>query len=351
MVTKRLSLRGYDQEELHTITETYGQPKYRTKQLCDFLFNPLAQSWDAFSSLPASFRTCLSENYAFSSLTLTDCPKAGKADTVKYGFQTHDNKHIESVLIKSKKRRTVCVSTQVGCKWGCAFCMSGSRGFVRNLDASEIVDQVFMIAQDCGERISNIVIMGMGEPMDNYDEVVHAIHILNASWGMAIGARHITLSTVGIVSGLERFAAEGLDQIKVAISLHAPNDELRDQLMPVNKQFPLEALQQTIMKHRKAFKRYLTIEYILLHAVNDYPQQAHELAAFARTIKAKVNLIVYNDTGMSARDGKRFTGSSQERIKAFCRVLEEDGAIWTMRKSGGSTINAACGQLSCGVTA
>jgi 23S rRNA (adenine2503-C2)-methyltransferase len=286
--------------------------------------------------------------YAFVSLGKKGEATALDQQTTKYLFATHDGHTLETVLIKSKERITVCLSTQIGCRFGCVFCMSGSKGFIRDLDASEIVDQVYLVSHYTGLTVTNIVVMGMGEPFDNYDETIKAVRVCHSEKGFNLGSRHITISTAGVPEGIARLAREDLGQIKLAISLHAPTQALRARLMPISRNHTLDVLVEKILKNREAFKRSITLEYVLLAGINDGPAEARALAALAKKIKAKVNLIPYNtNTGLQFEDTV-LKGASLRKTKEFEAVLNDHKVICTVRKSTGGDIAAACGQLSCG---
>ena len=243
------------------------------------------------------------------------------------------------MLIPSGVRRTVCVSSQVGCRFACAFCASGKGGFVRDLDAGEIVGEVLLAYREYGERPNNIVFMGMGEPFDNYDAVLRAIRILNDQDGLAIGARHITVSTSGVIPGIERLAGEGL-QIELSVSLHAPDNALRDTLMPVNRNYPLEAVLEACGRYAAATKRLVTFEYTLIEGVNDSPRQAEALAKLLRPLSARVNLIP-----LSPVEGFPGRAPAPETATLFIDALSRAGINATLRVSKGGKIEAACGQL------
>jgi 23S rRNA (adenine2503-C2)-methyltransferase len=347
-IKKRISLRGYESDEIAALIEAWGEPRYRAQQVCDFLFSPKYTSYDQCSALPKSLLVKMAGAYAFVSLMKKGEATALDRQTTKYLFATHDGHTLETVLIKSKERITVCLSTQIGCRFGCVFCMSGSKGFIRDLDASEIVDQIYLVSHYTGLTVTNIVVMGMGEPFDNYDETIKAVRVCHSAEGFNLGARHITLSTAGVPDGIARLAREGLDQIKLAISLHAPTQALRARLMPISRKYTLEALVEQILKNREAFKRSITLEYVLLSGINDGPAEAAALAGLAKKIKAKVNLIPYNkNTGLEF-EGAVLKGSSLNKTKEFEAVLNDHKVICTVRKSTGGDIAAACGQLSCG---
>ncbi|MBI4473825.1 MAG: 23S rRNA (adenine(2503)-C(2))-methyltransferase RlmN, partial [Acidobacteria bacterium] len=242
-------------------------------------------------------------------------------------------------LTSRSDRHTVCVSTQVGCAYGCKFCASGLNGVKRNLTAAEIVDQVLQVRALARQPITNIVVMGMGEPLANYEHLLRALRILNAPWGLGIGARKITVSTVGLVPRIRHLADEPL-QIRLAISLHGAIDDVRGRIMPVNKKFPLAELIAACERYREKTGRMLTFEYILIERVNDTLDQAHKLGAFAHRLRAKVNLIPYNPV-----EGLPWKRPDRDRCKTFQHTLKTHGVTATLRMEKGTDINAACGQL------
>jgi 23S rRNA (adenine2503-C2)-methyltransferase len=248
-----------------------------------------------------------------------------------------DGQRIESVLLPYEDRVSVCVSTQVGCPMACAFCATGISGLVRDLTAGEIVDEVLTLQHDSSRRISNVVYMGMGEPLLNYDNVVRSLHLLNDEVG--IGMRHITISTVGVTPRIRKLADEKL-QVTLAISLHAPNDELRRSIMPAAARYPLHELMQACREYTDRTHRRITFEYLLIHEVNDLPVHARQLAALLKGLLGNVNLIPYN-----AVEGLAFRRPPKARVQAFREILEEEGIAVTQRLERGHSISAACGQL------
>jgi 23S rRNA (adenine2503-C2)-methyltransferase len=236
-------------------------------------------------------------------------------------------------------RRTICISTQVGCAYGCKFCASGLEGFSRNLRAEEIVDQIMMIERESGEKIDNIVFMGMGEPLANFDNLMRAIRIINAPWGLGIGARHITVSTSGLAPQIRKLADEAL-QIRLAVSLHGATDEVRDQIMPINRRHNVDELLAACDYYVAHKKQRLTFEYILIAGVNDADEQAHLLAKHARRLSATVNLIPYNTV-----ESLQWSRPSRNRQETFLSILRRHGIPATLRREKGHDINAACGQL------
>lgn len=318
------------------------QPAYRLKQAKQAVFQDLVGGWSEVFTLPLDLRKRLQQ----------ECPLEIAAEvlvsdddrTAKVLMTLADGLKIESVLMRhGDGRNTVCVSSQVGCPLGCTFCLTGQRGFARNLTASEIVAQVLFFARDLksqGERVTNLVLMGMGEPFLNYDAVLGAIRILNDPEGFGLGARHISISTVGIVEGIRRLAEEGL-QVNLAISLHAPNDRLRPQLMPINEKYPIGDVLAAVDDYLRKTRRRVMFEYVMIKDVNDSDDCARELAELVRGRLAFVNLIAYNPTG-------GFQPSPTVRIKRFKEILESQGVEVTERYRFGRGIQAACGQLAGG---
>ena len=264
--------------------------------------------------------------------------QSGK-DVHKYLFGLTDGQKVEAVLMNHDYGNSLCVSTQVGCNMGCAFCESGRLKKVRNLEAYEMVLQVLMAEEELGDRISHVVLMGIGEPFDNYDNVMKFIDIINSDYGMAIGARHITVSTCGIVPKIKEFTKEKR-QVNLAISLHAPNDELRSQLMHINKVYPLKEVMAAVRDYLKVTNRKVTFEYIMLKDVNDSDECALELASLIRGMTAYVNLIPYNETSHI-----EFKKTDRNKIMHFYDILKRNKINVTVRKEFGSEVSAACGQL------
>src|SRR4051812_39712963 len=297
------------------------------------------------SDLPSELRKRLADTFEFRQLE-TVRVLGSKDTTRKFLFRLGDGSLIESVLIpaspslygSTSDRRTICVSTQVGCAYGCKFCASGLDGFSRNLDASEIVQQLLAVERESGERIDNVVFMGMGEPLANFANVVRAIRIINAPWGLEIGARHITISTSGLAPQIRKLATEQT-QFRLAISLHGATDEVRNQIMPVNRKYNLATLLEACDFY-VAHKKRLMFEYILIAGVNDSDEQAHRLAQHALRLSAKVNLIPYNTV-----EGLEWSRPSRNRQESFLRILRHHGAVATLRREKGHDIDAACGQL------
>lgn len=323
-----------------------GEPKFRAGQILEWLYKKRASGWDGMSNLPAPLRKKLADALPVS--PLEKIRESGAADTTrKFLFRLADGQLIESVLIpaspalygEASDRRTICISSQVGCAYGCKFCASGLDGWKRNLTAGEIVSQFLRVEELSGEKINNIVFMGMGEPMANYDNLLRAIGILNAPWGVGLGARHMTVSTSGLVPKIRELAAQPL-QVRLAISLHGATDDVRTQIMPVNKKYPLAELLAACSDYVRLKKQKLTFEYILIKDVNDSPEQARLLASHASKLNAKINLIPYNTV-----EGLDWERPDEERQDAFLRIVRRGGADATLRREKGHDIAAACGQL------
>ncbi|MEO8439732.1 MAG: 23S rRNA (adenine(2503)-C(2))-methyltransferase RlmN [Spartobacteria bacterium] len=339
------SIKSLTLDELGQHLATQGAPAYRAKQITDWLYKKRVASFDAMTDLPAATRAQLAAEFSFPKPEVVRV--LGSKDTTrKFLFRLADGNLIESVLIpaspalygETSDRRTICVSTQVGCAYGCKFCASGLDGFSRNLEANEIVDQLLAVEAESGEKIDNIVFMGMGEPLANLTNLLRAIRIINAPWGLEIGARHITISTSGLAPQIRKLAMEPT-QFRLAISFHGATDEVRDRIMPVNRKYPLAVLLEAC-DYYVAQKKRLMFEYILIAGVNDSDAQAHKLAQHALRLLAKVNLIPYNT--VESLDWSR---PSRNRQEAFLRILREHGAVATLRREKGHDIAAACGQL------
>lgn len=338
-VTSGISLRGLTEKELSALAVSLGEPGYRGKQLARWLYQENVSRWGEMKNLPKKFLADLAEKTILSDLEFVE-EKDSKDKSVKFLFRTQDGHFLETVLIRKGERHTVCLSTQLGCKMNCAFCASSKEGFIRNLRCSEIVGQLALLELETGEHVDNLVYMGMGEPLDNFEPVMKSIEIFNAPWGYRIGARHITVSTVGLVPGIEKFSEEKLRQVRLSISIHSPSEVTRSRIVPVNRKYPLKELIGVLKKHRKRYGREYTFEYTLLKGVNDSDEDAHELTRLARDIGAKVNLIAYNPI-----EDASFERSEVSQMKAFRRILQQHKVRNTLRISSGVDIDAACGQL------
>ena len=321
------------------------EPAYRADQILQWVYAKQAGSFEEMTNLPAALRQQLAGQFELDAVRAVRTRNATDT-TEKFLFQLRDHSLIETVLIPAtpglttqSDRHTVCVSTQVGCAFGCKFCASGLDGVKRNLTAAEIVDQVLHVQKLSGERVSNIVVMGMGEPLANYDNLLRALHILNAPWALGIGARKITVSTVGLVPRIRQLADEPM-QLRLAVSLHGATDEVREKIMPVNKKYPLKELLAACDYYVNTKHRMMTFEYILIDGVNDTLDQARTLGAVGRRLHAKVNLIPYNPV-----EGLPWKRPTRDRCKAFQHALKTHGITATLRMEKGTDINAACGQL------
>ena len=332
--------------EIERAFAAFGQPGYRARQVLRWLYEKRVRSFEEMTDLPAPLRGQLAEAFAFDELEVIR--KTGSEDTTqKFLFRLADGNLIESVLIpaspalygEDSDRRTLCVSTQVGCAYGCKFCASGLEGWTRNLHAGEIVEQVVKAEALAGERVNNIVFMGMGEPLANFENLMRAIVIINAPWGIHLGARHITVSTSGLAPRIRELADQPL-QIRLAISLHGATDDVRAQIMPVNRKYPLAVLMDACAYYIQRKKQFLTFEYILIDGVNDTPAQARALAVHARALRAKVNLIPYNTV-----EGLPWRRPDRARQSAFLEILRRQNIPATIRTEKGGDIDAACGQL------
>lgn len=325
-------------EEIEGMLKEMGEPKFRAKQIFSWLHAKKAKTFDEMTNLSKPLREKLGEKFKISNVKILE--KLVSSDgTTKYLFSLDDGNVIESVLMRYSYGNAVCVSTQVGCRMGCGFCASTLNGLERNLEAGEILSQIYEISRDIDERISSVVLMGSGEPLDNYDNVIRFIRLLNSRDGADIGQRHITLSTCGLAEKIDKLRGEGL-QITLAISLHAPNDEIRGKTMPVSRKYDMETLLSACRRYSEETKRRITFEYALIRGVNDSAACAKELASKLKGMLCHVNLIPVNDV-----KEREYVHSSEEQIKSFASILMGRGIETTVRRKLGSDINAACGQL------
>jgi 23S rRNA (adenine2503-C2)-methyltransferase len=346
MPDRKTPVKSLRLDELEEKFAALGQPAYRAKQVMEWLYQKRAKSFAGMTNLSAALRSQLDAEFSFDDLTVVR--RQGSGDTTqKFLFRLADGSLIESVLIpaspalygEASDRRTACISTQVGCAYGCKFCASGLDGFARNLHAGEIVEQILRIEEISGEKINNLVFMGMGEPLANFENLMRAIAIINASWGIGLGARHITVSTSGLAPRIRDLADQPL-QIRLAISLHGATDEVRQQIMPVNRKYNVATLLEACEYYTQRKKQRLTFEYILIDRINDARDQAVALAAHAERLGAKVNLIPYNTV-----EGLPWQRPSITRQDDFLRILKRSGVSATIRREKGHDIEAACGQL------
>lgn len=284
---------NYDYQELENKLIELGEKKYRTRQIWEWLYLKKVSSFKEMTNLGKELISKLEENFAFPNIKILK--KQESKLTNKYLFELFDGNFIEAVLMRHDYGLSICVSSQVGCNMGCAFCESGRLKKVRNLEAGEIISQIILVSNDINERISSVVIMGIGEPFDNYDNIIKFVKIINNSYGLAIGARHITISTCGIIPKIKEFMTLPL-QVNLAISLHAPNNELRKQIMPISNAYPLDNLVNVLKEYIAKTNRRVTIEYVMLNNVNDSNKNALELAHLLKGMNVYVNLIPYNET-------------------------------------------------------
>ncbi len=330
---KSMTLTEVEQEML-----ALGEPKFRAKQIYTWLHRGV-RSFGEMSNLSKALRERLAEEYAL------DCPTAArrleskKDGTIKYLWRLADGNCVESVLMRYHYGNTVCISSEVGCPMGCAFCASTLGGLVRRLKPSEMLDQVLFTEIDSGLPISNIVLMGIGEPLDNYETVLRFLELVNSPEGMNIGMRHISLSTCGVVDKIEALAEKNL-QLTLSVSLHAPTDEIRSGIMPINRKFPVDTLLSACKRYFEKTGRRISFEYAMIRGVNDTPEIAKILAKKLKGIAAHVNLIPLNDVEESP-----LKPSYPQTVRAFQTSLEEQGIPATVRRTLGSDINASCGQL------
>lgn len=340
--SERIDLKGLPPDELEAFIASLGKEKYRTKQLLSWMYGKGVPDFGAMTNLSRSFREELSRIAYVSEVEEVQRTHSEDGDTTKFLFQLEDGLQIESVLIREGRRRTVCLSSQVGCPLGCRFCATGRMGFRRNLSAAEIINQLIAARrslQDAEEEVTNVVLMGMGEPLLNYENVIKAIRLMSLEMGISLGARKITLSTVGMVPGIHRLATEGL-HIGLAISLNATNDATRRRLMPIAQQYSLNSLMEAVRTFSRMYDRRITFEYVLMEGVNDSLEHAQQLIHLIAHIPCKINLIPLNPIPDS--DLRR---PSPERTERFQQFLFSHHFTAMLRGSKGQDIAAACGQL------
>lgn len=332
-------IRSMNLEELQEELLILGEKKYVASQIYSWLHKHLVSSFDEMTNISKNLREKLKKNYYISDCTIEKKLVSVYDETVKYLFRLSDGELIESVVMKYKYGRTICVSSQVGCRMGCKFCASGIAGFVRNLLPGEILAQIYTAQKDLGVRISHVVMMGVGEPLDNFDNVIRFLELISDENGQNLGMRNISLSTCGVVSGIYKLLEKKL-QLTLSISLHAPSDEIRNKTMPVNSKWNIETLLSACRDYTKATNRRISFEYAMISGVNDSDECALLLSKKLKGMLCHVNLIPVNS--VKERD---FVKSSNERINSFIRILEKNGINVTVRRTLGSDINASCGQL------
>ena len=332
-----MNIYGLTLEEIEELFLSLGSKKFHALQLFSWLYEKRVESFDEMTDIKKDILSKLKDNYSVDRLKIVDVQE--DSDVCKYLFELNDGEHIEAVLMKHDYGNSICVSSQVGCNMGCKFCESGRRKKVRNLETYEMVLQILMIEKLLGERISHVVVMGIGEPFDNYDNLIKFFKIINHPKGLAIGARHITVSTCGIIPKILEFSEFPL-QINLAISLHAPNNEIRDKIMPINKAYPINELIPALKTYLNKTNRRITFEYIMLDGINDSEECALELVNLVKDINCYINLIPYNET-----NNIEFKRTKTIQIMRFYDILKKSRVNVTIRREFGGNIDAACGQL------
>ena len=337
---QKIHLRNVTKPNLQAYLKSRHFPAFRADQILHWIFAKNVSSFEEMRNLPKDLIADLKEHTVLGRLCLVSTHESSNHESVKFLTRTDDGHLCESVLITQSKRETICVSTQLGCKMGCIFCASGKGKFGRNLTAGEIVEQISLMQRHRKKPVTNVVFMGMGEPLDNYDEVMKSIEILQADWGFGLGARRITVSTSGITPKIVEFVKRSEGRVRLSISLHSSQDAKRTELVPINKKYNLPELIQTLNELHTKLKREITFEYTLLDGVNDSKEEAMGVAKIARRLGAKVNIIPYNPIA-----DMEFKTPSQQKIELFRSVLEKNGIRVIVRQTAGRDINAACGQL------
>lgn len=340
MPDERLDIKNLSKAELEGAFREIGERPFRAAQVMKWLYKAHVLAFDRMSDLPQELRVFLKKRFIISSPAMVDFRRSPSDGTTKYLLKLEDSSTIETVFLPEKSRNTACLSSQVGCRYGCSFCASSSLGFARHLAVSEILSQVIFIeTKNPSSRVTHLVFMGIGEPFDNFDNVMKSIRVFNDPDAFGIGARRITISTCGIIPGIERLKREKL-QVELSVSLHAADDELRSKLVPVNKRYPLKELMASCRDYVAATGRIITFEYILIGGVNSSPPDAVRLALLLRGLKCKVNTILFNEI-----KSKGYAMPTRQQAVEFNKTLRSMGVSVTMRKSRGSDIDAGCGQL------
>lgn len=335
----KIDIRSLRLEELQAMFLEHGLPKFRAAQVYKWLQQRGVASFDEMTDLSKDLRASLAESFEIRNTEIA-IRRVSKIDgTIKYLFRLNDGEMIESVLMKYHHGYSICISTQVGCKMGCTFCATGKSGFSRDLMPSEMISEIQTAQRDIGERISNVVLMGMGEPLDNYKNVLRFLELVSSENGLNIGMRHISLSTCGLVDRIYDLADKKL-QLTLSVSLHAPNDEIRSRTMPVNRKWNVEELLKSCRYYSDRTGRRISFEYAMISGVNDSDDCAYELASRLHGIISHVNLIPINDV-----TGTGYSKSKEDRLRKFSAILERKGITATIRRTLGSDIEASCGQL------
>jgi len=337
---ERVDLRGLTLDEIGEALAKLGEPKYRADQVAAWIFPRGVRTFEEMTDLPLTLREKLARDFKLAGTEIVRREASAIDGTEKLLLQYADGSSVETVILRDSDRTTGCVSTQIGCRFGCSFCATGAMGFVRNLSAGEIVEQMLALRRSVDpERVSNLVFMGMGEPLDNYDDTLKAIRIANATWGLGIGARRMTISTAGIVPGIRRLAEEDL-QLNLAVSLNSPKQRLRSQIMPIAERYSITEIMDALADYVRSTGRHVTLEYLLLKDINDSPEMAMMLADLARELPCKVNLICYNETEKAV-----YAPPSDKTVEQFLSILRARCPTVVRRVSRGSDIAAGCGQL------
>lgn len=334
------TLFGLELTEAEDLARELGAAAYRGRQLAEWLYHKQITDLKEARNLPGEFLEKLGESFRVRALSPAETSRSENGESTKYLFRTEDNRLLETVLISQKNRQTVCVSTQLGCKIGCTFCASGKGPFGRNLTAGEILEQIAWVQASLGEPVTNVVYMGMGEPLDNFDETMKSLRILQAPWGFGMGSRRITVSTSGLIPQIREFVRRSEGRVRLSVSLHAAENSRRNELVPVNRKYPLEELMRALGEINHRLKRDITFEYTLIGGINDSKIDAYSVARLANSLKAKLNLIPYNP--IAEMDYER---PGEEQVALFAKILEDRGVPVTVRKTAGRDIHAACGQL------
>lgn len=328
---------NYTLTDLEDYFVNIGSKKFKGEQVFDWLYRKRVDSFEEMTNLKKEVIEDLKNKFEMKTLSITKVER--DIDVNKYLFSLKDNEKVEAVLMNHLYGNSLCISTQVGCNMGCKFCESGRLKKVRNLETHEMVEQILLVEKECGKRISHVVVMGIGEPFDNYSNLVKFIEIINHPKGIELGSRHITVSTCGVVPKIKEFMKLPY-QVNLAISLHAPSNSLRNMIMPINKAYPIEVLIETLKEYIKMTNRRVTFEYILLDGVNDTVECALELSNLVRGMNCYINLIPYNETNNIS-----YKRTKSENISKFYDILKKNKINVTIRREYGSKISAACGQL------
>lgn len=335
----KIGIKNFRINELEKIVHDMGKPRYRARQIFSWIYGKCTQSFDEMKTLPKSLTDNLDKHYYINEIKLETHIKSSDG-TEKFLFRLSDSNFVETVLISAKGRKTICLSTQVGCKFACCFCASGRKGFLRNLTSSEIIEQLLFLKCKMKYKITNYVFMGMGEPLDNYENTIKAIFIMNEKEGLAIGSRRITISTCGIIPAIDSLVSLGL-QVNLSVSLHATDDKLRNELVPINRKYPLKDLIRACRHYVEKTGRVITLEYVLIKGKNHFPKDVEKLAAISKSLNAKINLIECNPVS-----GLKFEPPSGKDANLFKKKLLNKKVNVTLRRSKGADIKAACGQLA-----